>query len=210
MKHYKFFLYLITAALLGMNNSSAQTMHHIDMHRQHHPAKNVFVSMMDTMMISMDTVKHIPSADITFLRLMRPHHSGALAMARFEISNGANAEMKALAQSIYTEQLSEINLMKILERQIPDANENLSAHFITGMDKAMQQMMDDMPADLSQSDVDHAFALVMIPHHQAGIDMAKVALGLMKDRQAIAYAKQLISNQQVEIDQMLNYINSKK
>ena len=165
--------------------------------------------MMDTMMIYMDTVQHVPSADITFFRLMRPHHSGALAMAKYEISNGADAEMKALAQSIYAEQLSEINLMTILEQQIPNAAGTLSPSFKTGMDKAMELMMKGMPTDLSKSDIDHAFALVMIPHHQAGIDMAKAALGMMKDKQAIAYAKLLISNQQVEIDQMLNYVNAK-
>ena len=75
------------------------------------------------------------------------------------------------------------------------------------MDKSMVVMMDDMPHSSELTDVDIAFARVMIPHHQAAVDMAKVVLQFSKDQQTIAFAKQIISAEEIEIEQMLSFIN---
>jgi uncharacterized protein (DUF305 family) len=47
-----------------------------------------------------------------FLLMMIEHHQGAIEMARTELNTGANAEAKALAQRIITDQQAEITEMQ--------------------------------------------------------------------------------------------------
>ncbi|MFB6398375.1 DUF305 domain-containing protein [Polymorphospora sp. 2-325] len=50
--------------------------------------------------------------DQQYLTMMITHHQGAITMARQEIATGANADAKALAQRIVTEQQAEITAMR--------------------------------------------------------------------------------------------------
>ena len=50
--------------------------------------------------------------DRAFLRMMIPHHEGAVAMARAELSKGASPTLKALARSIMRTQQREIREMR--------------------------------------------------------------------------------------------------
>jgi len=74
------------------------------------------------------------------------------------------------------------------------------------MGKTMIVMMDAMPPNGLLKNTDNAFAQVMIPHHRAAIDMAKVVLKYTTDQQTIAFANQLISNEQVEVEQMSTFL----
>ncbi len=67
-------------------------------------------------------------------------------------------------------------------------------------------MMKNMMADEISEINDKAFAQVMIPHHQAAIDMAKVILKYSTNRQISAFAKSLIANEAIEIEQMSTYL----
>lgn len=51
--------------------------------------------------------------DREFIDQMVPHHMGAIAMAKAELANGSNGELKALAQSIIQDQTAEIKEMQI-------------------------------------------------------------------------------------------------
>jgi uncharacterized protein (DUF305 family) len=50
--------------------------------------------------------------DTLFLQSMIGHHEGAIAMAKTELANGANADAKNLAQQIVTAQQAEIDQMQ--------------------------------------------------------------------------------------------------
>lgn len=55
--------------------------------------------------------------DRQFLQMMIVHHEGAVAMARTELANGQNSEVKQLAQQIIEAQQAEIQEMqKLLSR----------------------------------------------------------------------------------------------
>jgi len=66
---------------------------------------------------------------------------------------------------------------------------------------AMDHMMDSMPRT-SAGTADADFLLMMIPHHQAALDMARVELAAGKDDETRALAQAIIAAQEAEIAQM--------
>jgi uncharacterized protein (DUF305 family) len=136
---------------------------------------------------------------------MIPHHQGAIAMANYEIKFGKNFETIQLAKSIRTEQQYEIQLMQLwLKQSSGDQHGScLLDGFRLSMKKSMNQMMNDMPTDAQLQNVDKAFYRVMVPHHQAAVDMARAVLSYSTDQQTNFFARQIISSQEVEIEQMM-------
>jgi len=201
---------VIVALLLIYNMSSAQNMGSMHMsmpmnHSKSHESKNIYLGMMDSMMVQMDKAASTTSAETDFVSQMIPHHEGAVAMAKYEIQHGENSEMIQLAKSILEEQQSELQQMRIWLTKHHVTEPSLPKGFKQEMDKTMSTMMENMPDPDKLNDTDHAFALIMIPHHQAAIDMAKVVLKYANEQQTISFAIQLISNEQVEVEQMIAY-----
>jgi uncharacterized protein (DUF305 family) len=169
----------------------------------HQKDKNIFLKMMDTMMMMMNKIPDSTSIESYFIRQMIPHHKGAVDMADYEIKFGKNFEMIQLAKSIKEEQENEIQLMKIWLDRSDEKKCVLPAGYRISMSQSMTRMMDEMPKDTRLGDVDRAFSLVMIPHHQAAIDMAKSAINYCGDQQTNFFAQHIISSQEVEIGQMI-------
>ncbi|MEO5998907.1 MAG: DUF305 domain-containing protein [Chitinophagaceae bacterium] len=63
-----------------------------------------------------------------------------------------------------------------------------------------------MMNDTINDNEDKIFAAIMIPHHNAAIDMARAMLEYSSDKLIVAFSKQLISNEQIEIEQMFAFI----
>jgi uncharacterized protein (DUF305 family) len=159
------------------------------------------------MMRKMDTVKTGISPDHDFMSQMIPHHEGAIEMARYEMENGTNFQIVQLAKGILTEQAVEIQQMEGYRKLFLPVDYPLKDKFKKEMNETMGLMMRNMPADREHYDVDTAFVMVMIPHHQAGIDMAKVILKFSSDKKTIGLSKQIIASQEVEIGQMCSFLN---
>lgn len=70
-----------------------------------------------------------------------------------------------------------------------------------GMMGAMDTMMQNMPME-SSGMVDADFLLMMIPHHQSAIDMARVELEQGEDDETKAMAQTIIDAQETEIAEM--------
>ncbi len=66
---------------------------------------------------------------------------------------------------------------------------------------AMDAMMGAMPME-SAGSVDADFLLMMIPHHQSAIDMARVQLEDGQDEETRALAQEIIDAQEAEIAEM--------
>ena len=67
---------------------------------------------------------------------------------------------------------------------------------------ANQKMMDDMMGMQPSGDPDMDFTMMMIPHHQGAVDMAKIELKYGKDKALRAMAKKIVVSQEKEIAEM--------
>lgn len=191
--------------LLTVSQVSGQSM---PVHTHTHSGqKNVFLAMMDTMMVRMDNVPNDEPVGVAFLRQMIPHHEGAMAMATYEIRHGRDFGMIQLAKSILAEQTHEVQQMRtwLIQRMADTVTSPVG--FQQDMEQSMNRMMKTMPGPDKLGDTDRAFASVMKPHHQAAVDMAKALLKFTADRQLRSYASRLITEQQIEINQMEHYLN---
>ena len=78
-------------------------------------------------------------------------------------------------------------------------------------DHAMMQSMMTMQRAMMSTHLagnpDRDFMMMMIPHHQAAIDMATVELHSGKDPRVIALARNIIKAQQAEIQQMRSWLD---
>ena len=76
-----------------------------------------FLASMEKMHMAMGAVERSGKSDIDFVRLMIPHHQGAIDMAKAELLYGKDPVMRRLAQEILVDQQSEIDAMQLwLER----------------------------------------------------------------------------------------------
>lgn len=185
------------------------TVSNIEAQRHHFNGINPYISLMDRMMKNMDTVSMSGLADLDFVRMMIPHHQGAIGMAKYEIKHGTNFQMIQLAKSIMVEQSNEILQMKLWLKNNIDIVVKDNPGYHQSLMSAMEVMMQHMPASDLLTDTDKSFAAIMIPHHQAAIDMAKVILQFGRDRMVVRLAQNIISSQQIEIDQMKSFLNQK-
>ena len=67
---------------------------------------------MDRMHMAMSVIEQSGNIDTDFVRLMVPHHQGAIDMAKVQLLHGKDPQMRRLAQEIITDQQMEIELMQ--------------------------------------------------------------------------------------------------
>jgi uncharacterized protein (DUF305 family) len=72
---------------------------------------------MEKMHAAMAAVEPSGDSDADFVKLMLPHHQGAIDMAKSELLYGNDPQMRRLAQEIITDQQSEIQLMQLWLKQ---------------------------------------------------------------------------------------------
>ena len=90
------------------------------------PNWSELIASMDKMHMAMGAVARSGNSDVDFVRMMIPHHQGAIDMAKTQLLYGKDPQMRRLAQEIITDQQLEIELMqRWLKQQAPaQAKEN--------------------------------------------------------------------------------------
>jgi uncharacterized protein (DUF305 family) len=81
--------------------------------------------------------------------------------------------------------------------------------FDHAMQLSMSRMDSGMKAAPMNGNIDHDFTAMMIPHHQGAIDMAKAELIYGKDPVMRRLAKEIIVDQQSEIEVMQLWLSKK-
>jgi uncharacterized protein (DUF305 family) len=75
---------------------------------------------------------------------------------------------------------------------------------------AMHDMMVGMHRGMPTGDTDTDFVRMMLPHHQAAVDMAKAELQYGKDDELKALAKDIVTAQEKEIAMMKAWQDKRK
>lgn len=83
------------------------------------PSWSELTGSMKKMHVAMSSIKPSGDADVDFVALMLPHHQAAIDMAKSELVNGKDPQMRRMAQEIITDQQSEIELMRLWLKQRP-------------------------------------------------------------------------------------------
>nr|WP_278003539.1 DUF305 domain-containing protein [Nodosilinea sp. TSF1-S3] len=147
--------------------------------------------------------------DLRFIDGMILHHQGAIAMAESALQNSQRDEVKQLAEEIIAAQQVEIDRMQQWRQAwYPNASEEpVMYHSAMGHSMAMMPDMQAtmmMSGDLGAADdeFDLRFINGMIPHHEGALAMAQDALEKSSRPDVQQLAQDILSTQQVEIDQM--------
>jgi uncharacterized protein (DUF305 family) len=159
-----------------------------------------FMGVMDKMMKDMHAMKMTEDPDHDFAMMMKSHHQGAIDMANIELAQGANAELKQLAQKIIDDS----------EKDNRDLDAFLSTHQPDSKSDFHQRAMDMMmkPSNMEgahSGSVDQQFATMMIHHHQQGIDMASAYLKSAKEDQAKKVANNVIKANSEDITKLRKF-----
>lgn len=84
--------------------------------------------------------------------------------------------------------------------------EGVTAAPEAGATAAMMQSMDRMHAEMNDlqvtGDLDRDFVALMVPHHQSGVDMARIYLESGADPELRRLAEQIVASQEAEIGHM--------
>lgn len=146
-------------------------------------------------------------ADTEFAQMMTIHHEGAIEMAELAAAQATTPEVRALGERIAAAQGPEIELMtgwlEAWGEDPPDeADMNAMGHSGMDMEGMDQEAVMAELSSLSGPELDRRFLELMIDHHRGAIEMAEEhhASGLNDD--ALALARTIIDDQQVEITEM--------
>lgn len=171
------------------------------------PHENGMPSIMHTMMEQMTTMEVTGDPDHDFAAMMITHHQGAIQMAREELQKGEDDELRLLAQKIITKQEAEIELLnKFLRNHIPDRSADGEA-----FDNEVRSEMPAMPDhQATTGNVDTDLAVLMVPHHEHAISMARALLRHGKHKDLKQLASTIISDQSRELRQLKRWRDKHK
>jgi len=174
----------------------------------HNHDKNEMMKIMHGMMTEMEMMTMTKDPDHDFAMMMKMHHQGAINMAQYEIDNGDDAEMIAIAQKIKDAQLAEIAQLNVfLASHTADTiNEEFSMKMMASMDK-MNRTKD---LQVIIDDADYDFASLMVAHHQSAIEMAQAELDHGKHQEMKDMAMNIIDAQEKEIDELQTWLLNHK
>lgn len=151
-------------------------------------------------------------ADVMFVRMMIPHHEGAIEMSDVLLDKtGVDPDVVAMAEQIKAAQAPEIEQMKAW---LEEWNVDMSGmDDMGGMDHGGMGGMDmseDMDA-LEEADGAAAgdlFLEQMIVHHEGAIDMAEDVLDDGEHPDVRELAENIVESQADEIEQMRSMLDS--
>jgi len=201
----------ILIALLLVCVCSAFVAVHEDLHKA-----------MTKMMQKMESMKMTGDPDHDFAMMMAEHHQGSIDMSEIIVASGKDQKIKALAQSILDKQPREQEQLRSHSK--PETHDAPAAHnsgagtsaakeknsFASGMKKAMEEMKSQMTSMKMTGNLDHDFAIMMIPHHQSAITMADAEISYGKDQEIKTIAQKIKSDSQKEIDELKQWLNNHK
>ncbi|MDB5236338.1 MAG: hypothetical protein JWR44_3331 [Hymenobacter sp.] len=165
------------------------------------------MAAMNTMMKNMESFKPAGNTDHDFAHMMMAHHQGAVEMSTLELKEGKDATLRAMAEKITADQKKEMQELESIATRLDGAPTNYKPKdpadpFTSAMKTSMDGMMN---MGQPTGNVDADYALMMVPHHQSAVDMAKAEVAHGRDTKLKEMAQGMIDAQQKEIQQFKDW-----
>jgi uncharacterized protein (DUF305 family) len=195
-------------------NTAASPMNHAGMKHGQDKPKDAGQSMQHggmkhDMGHSMDLGPADAEYDLRFIDAMIPHHEGAVIMAQDLAQKTKRPELQKLAKEIIAAQDKEIAQMKSWRKawypksaDTPMAWHGEMKHSMPMSQEQIKAMRMDMDLGSADAEYDLRFLQAMVPHHEAAVVMAQDLNQKTKRPELQKLAKDIMSSQQIEIDQM--------
>ena len=153
------------------------------------------------------------AADVEFTQMMIVHHQGALEMAELAVERASTDEVRALAERIAAAQGPEIELMsgwlETWDEELPaEAEHGGMDHGGMEMDGMDQEEAMSTLAEFEGVAFDRRFLELMVAHHRGAVEMAQAQIGEGADPDALALARTIRDDQNIEITEMESLLRS--
>jgi uncharacterized protein (DUF305 family) len=183
-----------------------------------------FWGMMGQRSTSQNQMMNSGMMDAHFIEQMIPHHEDAITMAKLALTKAQQPEIKQLAQSIIASQSKEIDQMEAWYQDwygqaVPAGTQAMGQHGMTPLRQGFAGQVGQMhmgmmgnETDITKleqaADFDKVFIEEMIPHHQMAVMMASMLERGTQRPEMEQLAKDIISAQTREIDQMRQWYDA--
>ncbi len=163
-------------------------------------------SILQVMKEGMSMAPRTGDPTLDFLNEMIPHHEAAVSMSENLLKyEGANDQVKRLADTIIREQLNGIRKMEELENKLkanPILNKQAEASYLQAYNKIYNTMMTKMEGAKQTGNINRDFLTEMIPHHEAAIQMGENILKYTQNPELKTHVQNMIATQQKQIAEM--------
>ena len=162
-------------------------------------------------MAKMNQLEMSGAFDLDFANVMILHHQAAIDMSKIEITQGRDEQIIEMAQSIQTLQSAQIGQMEqfIASYKMPIVKAGTTGtQPILGL--IMKSMMNKMNNMAMTGRTDQDFIAMMIPHHRSAVVMAENELRHGKSLELKKLAKQMIQDQNSEIEEFKAWLINHK
>jgi uncharacterized protein (DUF305 family) len=173
---------------------------------------------MSSMTEKMNGIKLTGDFDNDFAALMIEHHQGAVDMSEMELSKGADAQMKKMAQTMVTDHKSEIEQLKsCMSHHDPSSPEHKKekAHTHSNGDEndlstAMKMETEKMSGIQMTGNADKDYAMMMQAHHEDAIKMSKAEIAHGHHAELKKMAQKMMNDDAKEIKEFQKFLSSQK
>ena len=162
-----------------------------------------------------DTPGH-ESAEAGFARDMAVHHDQAVEMSLIALNRTDDPEIRILATDIMLTQQAQIGQMRGwldvwgLPPNSREPQMSWMGHSVEGRMPGMASREEiDQLRELPAAEMDGLFLQLMIPHHQAGVEMAEAVLSRSDNATVEFLAEAILASQVSEIEVMQDLLDRK-
>ena len=166
------------------------------------------MASMNKMMDKMSSMKMSEDFDMDFANMMLEHHQGAIDMSEIELKSGSDEQMKAMARQIISEQKEEQSKLNDIIKNSKPIKMDMGKH--DDLSKEMEAMKAGMAEMKMTLNTDRDYALMMIPHHESAVKMAKAELANGMNSALKQMSQKMISGQTKEISEFKSWLSSKQ
>lgn len=165
---------------------------------------NKLMSVINSMVNVIDSLKMSNDPDNDFAMMMRELHKGSISMANIELKDGKDSTMHQIARKMIARKNREIITLDSFLVVHIKADDN--ANFHRNALEAVVKLRNNADLQLITGDTDGDFARLMIPYRQGAIDISELQIFLGHSDGLKKLAEKIIDVQKNEIKDLQNWL----